>query len=70
MVEQQSNWILQRVGSSLRFPERGAHYLHSKTTSHLHEFYSKIPKDLMDKIYEKYKYDFELFDFDKTVWMK
>ena len=65
--DEDSNYILTKIGLNESIPHLDLHYHSSSggSTSDLaRTFYSKMPHDLIENLYESYRFDFELFDYE------
>ncbi len=68
-VEDDSNFVLDKIGVyNLKFPPIKPFNL--KTRTRLKKYYRSIPLDIILKIYDFYKIDFELFGYDAIDFLK
>jgi chondroitin 4-sulfotransferase 11 len=59
-IEEDSNFALDSIGVfDLKFPEAK----NSSTKNYISEYFSKIPSDIIQRLYSFYKLDFELFGY-------
>ena len=61
-IEKDSNEILSRLGSSIKFPSQKR----SKTPSKLKILQDSLPDSVSELLYKNYLPDYKLFDYDKS----
>ncbi|XP_033122164.1 carbohydrate sulfotransferase 11-like [Anneissia japonica] len=63
-IENDSNYILNRVGADLKFPaSTGFHFTNSSNFEKVKKSYANIPDSDLVSLYQKYQNDFLLFDY-------
>ncbi|CAG5120710.1 unnamed protein product [Candidula unifasciata] len=65
-LEEDSQYILEKnsLSEKVKVPSRlDSKYTYKKTNSYMHEYYSQIPKETLQKIFKMYYADFVIFNF-------
>ncbi|XP_033100184.1 carbohydrate sulfotransferase 10-like [Anneissia japonica] len=69
-IENESNYILRHVGADIEFPHStGTHFTNSSSYEKVIKSYATIPRFDLLNLYQKYKYDFLLFDYNQSLAM-
>ncbi|XP_033122096.1 carbohydrate sulfotransferase 11-like isoform X2 [Anneissia japonica] len=67
-IENDSNYILKHVGAGFKFPKQtGIHFTNSSSYDKVRRSYATISDSDLQDLYQKYKYDYILFDYDKGL---